>query len=91
MWDSAWPDMAMGSTHLSHDMPCPRCRHAPHVYLACGDGCECPTMRPGVPGADRGKRSAAALPISGPPVRDSTSCDATLVSGRRAAVSCWLV
>jgi len=36
------------SHHLSHDLPCPRCGHPAHVYLACGDGCDCePTLMPG--------------------------------------------
>jgi hypothetical protein len=51
VWDR-WNDTGTGSAPLSHDMPCPRCRHAPHVYLACGDGCDCPTMRPGSPPHD---------------------------------------
>ena len=29
------------STTLTHDMPCPRCGHAPHSYLPCSDECEC--------------------------------------------------
>lgn len=28
-------------TYLSHDMPCPRCGHATHPYLACSDRCPC--------------------------------------------------
>ncbi|WP_323792481.1 hypothetical protein [Nocardioides sp.] len=27
--------------HLSHDMPCTRCGHARHTYLACSDRCAC--------------------------------------------------
>ena len=38
MWDTAQVGQP---THLSHDMPCMRCGHAPHRFLACGDGCEC--------------------------------------------------
>ena len=26
---------------LSHDLPCPRCAHARHTYLACSDTCPC--------------------------------------------------
>lgn len=38
----------MATHHLSHDMACPCCGHALHVYLGCGDGCDCPpTMLPG--------------------------------------------
>lgn len=38
MWDTVQVEQ---STHLTHDMPCVRCGHAPHRFLACGDGCEC--------------------------------------------------
>jgi hypothetical protein len=37
MWDTV-----ESSTHqLSHDMPCARCGHARHTYLACSDSCDC--------------------------------------------------
>ncbi|MDF1602491.1 hypothetical protein [Nocardioides sp. YIM 152315] len=43
-----WDTVQTNTVHLSHDMPCPRCGHAPHTYLACGDGCDCePAMTPG--------------------------------------------
>ena len=36
------------TVHLTHEMPCPRCGHAPHLHLPCGDGCECePDGMPG--------------------------------------------
>lgn len=38
MWDTV--DTSTG-TPLSHDMPCPRCGHAPHTYLACSETCSC--------------------------------------------------
>lgn len=45
MWDTAHTP----ATHLSHDMPCPRCGHALHTYLACGDSCDCaPVAMPGL-------------------------------------------
>ncbi len=28
-------------TYLSHDMPCGRCGHGRHTYLACSDTCSC--------------------------------------------------
>lgn len=28
-------------TNLTHDMPCRRCGHARHTYLACSDECSC--------------------------------------------------
>jgi hypothetical protein len=37
-----------GSGHLSHDLPCPRCGHAVHTFLACSDSCSCePSVMPG--------------------------------------------
>ena len=37
-----------GAEPLCHDAPCVRCGHAAHLYLACGDGCDCqPTLMPG--------------------------------------------
>ena len=32
-------------TYISHDMPCPRCGHALHQYLACSDDCACEPVR----------------------------------------------
>ncbi|WP_460852128.1 hypothetical protein [Nocardioides montaniterrae] len=31
--------------HLSHDLPCLVCGHAPHFYLPCDHGCGCPGTR----------------------------------------------
>jgi hypothetical protein len=31
-----------GGECLAHDLPCSRCGHALHTYLACGDACDCP-------------------------------------------------
>ncbi|EGD43177.1 hypothetical protein NBCG_02531 [Nocardioidaceae bacterium Broad-1] len=43
-----WDVIGINSLHLSHDLPCPRCGHPAHIYLACGDGCDCePTLLPG--------------------------------------------
>ena len=39
MWESAEHEEC-----LSHDMPCGRCGHALHTFLACGDGCDCPPV-----------------------------------------------
>jgi hypothetical protein len=36
-----WDTVDTTSTHLSHDMPCARCGHAGHTYLACSDTCSC--------------------------------------------------
>lgn len=45
MWDTVEP--ASGH-HLTHDLPCPRCGHAVHTYLACSDTCTCePHAMPG--------------------------------------------
>jgi len=44
MWDTA----PASDTHLSHDLPCLRCGHAAHRYLACDVSCEClPAAMPG--------------------------------------------
>jgi hypothetical protein len=45
MWDTP-PSNAL---HLSHDLPCLRCGHAAHSYLACSDTCSC--VPPAAPGA----------------------------------------
>ncbi|GAA1772902.1 hypothetical protein GCM10009795_018800 [Nocardioides hankookensis] len=36
-----WDTVQTNAVHLSHDMPCTHCGHAPHTYLACGDSCDC--------------------------------------------------
>ena len=44
-----WDTVDTTSTYLSHDMPCPHCGHAGHIYLACSDTCDCvPASMPGV-------------------------------------------
>jgi hypothetical protein len=44
MWDS----VQTNQEHLSHDLPCARCGHAAHTYLACSDSCACvPALPPG--------------------------------------------
>jgi len=35
-----WDTVVETSTHLSHDLPCPRCGHGGHHYLPC-DHCTC--------------------------------------------------
>ena len=43
-----WDTVDTSTLHLSHDLPCPRCGHAAHLYFACGDSCDCaPTVMPG--------------------------------------------
>jgi hypothetical protein len=42
MWDTVQTD----GEHLTHDMPCPHCGHGLHVYLECGNGCDCTPVRP---------------------------------------------
>jgi len=46
MWDTVVhsPGAHDGAEHLSHDLPCLRCGHAFHVYLACDEGCSCPPV-----------------------------------------------
>jgi hypothetical protein len=36
-----WDTVQTNQEHLSHDMPCARCGHAAHTYLACSDTCAC--------------------------------------------------
>ncbi len=44
MWDTA----QTSQLHLSHDLPCPRCGHEVHTFLACRDDCDCePVVLPG--------------------------------------------
>ncbi len=43
-----WDTVQTNQQHLSHDLPCPRCGHAVHTFLACGDSCACePVVMPG--------------------------------------------
>lgn len=42
MWDTVQePGRDTRGVRLSHDLPCQRCGHAPHTFLACDDGCDC--------------------------------------------------
>ena len=46
-----WDTVQVSDTHLSHDLPCLRCGHALHTFLACGDDCPCePVVMPGSAG-----------------------------------------
>jgi hypothetical protein len=49
MWDTpAEP----APSHLTRDLPCSRCGHAVHTFLACSDSCGCdPCVMPGSAGA----------------------------------------
>jgi hypothetical protein len=40
-----WDTVVESSTHLSHEMPCPRCGHEVHRYLPCSDLCSCAGTR----------------------------------------------
>lgn len=43
-----WEIVQAPSLHLSHDLPCLRCGHPAHTYLACSDDCGCrPALMPG--------------------------------------------
>ena len=47
MWEIDQSDQL----HLSHDLPCLRCGHPAHTYLACSDTCDCVvTAMPGATG-----------------------------------------
>jgi hypothetical protein len=39
-----WDTVQTNEQHLSHDLPCPRCGHGVHTYLACDDDCACPPV-----------------------------------------------
>jgi hypothetical protein len=46
-----WDTVREITPHLSHDLPCQRCGHAPHRYLPCdghraGVACRCEAMPP---------------------------------------------
>ncbi|MBB6625808.1 hypothetical protein H5V45_00610 [Nocardioides sp. KIGAM211] len=46
-----WDTVQSTSHHLSHDLPCGRCGHAMHTFLACSDACACqPAEMPGARG-----------------------------------------
>lgn len=43
-----WDQVSDTVEHLSHDLPCPRCGHAVHTFLACDESCDCaPCSLPG--------------------------------------------
>lgn len=49
MWDTA---EATDVLHLSHAVPCTRCGHESHQFLACSDTCACvPPALPWLPAA----------------------------------------
>lgn len=49
MWDTIETSGGHAGGHLSHDLPCAACGHAPHRFLACSDSCACvPPPLPGV-------------------------------------------
>ncbi len=42
-----WDTVDTNETHLSHELPCPRCGHEAHTFFPC-DGCDCqPAPMPG--------------------------------------------
>ncbi|NYG55888.1 hypothetical protein [Nocardioides perillae] len=54
MWDTIETSGGRAGGHLSHDLPCAACGHAPHRFLACSDSCACvPPPLPGVLDARR--------------------------------------
>ena len=43
-----WDKVTDSEQHLSHDLPCPRCGHGLHTFLACDERCDCaPCEMPG--------------------------------------------
>ena len=57
MWDTVM-ELKHGD-HLSHEMPCTACGHAPHTFLPCTDTCDC--TPPSVPGAASGRQVELVL------------------------------
>jgi hypothetical protein len=58
-----WDTVETTALPLSHDMPCPHCRHATHSYLPCSDDCSCSPPWLGAPGDS----STATLPVRSAP------------------------
>jgi hypothetical protein len=50
MWDTV---TELAGHHLSHEMPCTACGHAPHTFLPCSDTCDC--TPPSIPGSASGR------------------------------------
>jgi hypothetical protein len=50
MWDTV---TERAGHHLSHEMPCTACGHAPHTFLPCSDTCDC--TPPSIPGSSSGR------------------------------------
>lgn len=46
-----WDTVQTNDVHLSHDMPCARCGHDVHTFLACGTDCACAYVMPMAPAA----------------------------------------
>jgi hypothetical protein len=64
-----WDTVQSNEIHLTHDLPCPRCGHAVHTYLACSDTCACaPTVLPGSLGL--AARHPRLMPVSSLPWRE---------------------
>lgn len=49
---------------LCHDLPCLRCGHAAHTYLACDDACGCQPAA--MPGSAAAPTAAVTPPSPGP-------------------------
>jgi hypothetical protein len=58
MWDSV-AEYDRHAGHLSHEMPCTSCGHAPHSFLPCSDTCDC--TPPSVPGQVSGRNVELVL------------------------------
>ncbi len=56
MWDTVTEPVGQ---HLSHEMPCTACGHAPHSFLPCSETCDC--VPPTIPGAGSGRTAELAL------------------------------
>lgn len=41
-----WDTVQTSQEYISHDLPCLRCGHAAHTFLACSDTCACVPVPP---------------------------------------------
>ena len=93
-----WDTVQTNDEHLSHDMPCPRCGHALHTFLACGElrlrargacpassRCSPPDQPPSHDRSSDPPRSARCRPAAQAVRRPSPPCAASRTrAGRRA-------
>lgn len=55
-----WDIVEAATPRLSHDMPCQRCAHPSHPFMACSDTCDCGPTSPAVQSSPVDSSLAAA-------------------------------